>query len=243
MIARYCRNGAEVHGSSLNVFRQLVIGAFTHLLFFASLSQISCSSRMITQEGHRIFNPEYLWYLESEDRDFWQKPEQVIESLNISDGSVVADIGAGGGYFTEYFSRHVGTPGRVYAVDVQDELIEKLKLRIAERKLLNVLVIKGTFESPLLPEKSVDVAFFSSVYKEIDNRVAYMGEVRKSLNDSGKVAIIEFHKGRGVVGPPFRDRLREKTVINEMRKAGFSLDNRFEFLPKEYFLLFSKVGK
>ncbi len=198
----------------------------------------SCAPRMIDVEGHRVFNPEYLWYLESEERDHWQKPDQVIQALQLSEGAVIADIGAGGGYFTERFSKTVGRLGHVYAVDVQDIMIAKLKERVEIHNLENVTVIKGKFESPMLPLHAIDIAFFSSVYKEIDDRIQYMKKVKKSLKPDGRVAVIEYHRDRGLIGPEFADRLYETQVIAEMEKAGFVLLRRFDFLPREYFLLF-----
>jgi arsenite methyltransferase len=203
----------------------------------------SCAPRMIELEGHRVFNPEYLWYLESENRDQWQKPDQIIQALQLPEGAIIADIGAGGGYFTERFSKRVGRFGHVYAVDVQDIMITLLKERIRNNKLENVTVIKGKFETPMLPLHAIDVAFFSSVYKEIGERVRYMKEVRRSLKPDGRVAIIEFYKDRGFIGPELADRLYETQVIDEMNRSGFVLIQRFDFLPKEYFLLFGIVDE
>jgi len=204
----------------------------------ALFTTTACPSRMIEVNGHRVFNPEYLWYLESEDRYRWQKPDQVIEALELSEGDVIADIGAGGGYFTEKFSKRVGKKGHVYAIDIQDVMITLLKERVNKDKLDNVTVIKGRFETPMLPSKSVDIAFFSSVYKEISERIGYMKEVRKSLKRNGRVAILEFYKDGGFVGPEYGDRMYESQVIEELEKAGFILTRSFDFLPKEYFLLF-----
>ncbi|MBL7203904.1 MAG: methyltransferase domain-containing protein [Desulfobacteraceae bacterium] len=205
---------------------------------FVFITATACPPRMIKVNGHRIFNPEYLWYLESEDRYRWQKPDQVIEALELSEGDIIADIGAGGGYFTEKFSKRVGKSGHVYAVDVQDIMITLLKERVNKDKLDNVTVIKGRFETPMLPSKSVDIAFFSSVYKEISERIEYMKEVRKSLKRDGRVAILEFYKDGGFAGPEYGDLMYESQVIEELEKAGFVLTRSFDFLPEEYFLLF-----
>ena len=217
---------------NINVLIRLAVA------WLVCMTSASCAPRMIEVEGHRVFNPEYLWYLESEQRDRWQKPDQVIQALQLSEGAVIADIGAGGGYFTERFSKKVGRFGHVYAVDVQDIMIAKLNERVKSNNLENVTVIKGKFETPMLPLHAIDIAFFSSVYKEIDNRIQYMKEVRRSLKPDGRVAVIEFYKDRGPVGPEFGDRLYETQIIDEMEKAGFVLIQRFDFLPKEYFLLF-----
>ena len=215
-------------------------GLLTRVLIFALLGIpfSACAPTMIDIQGHRVFNPEYLWYLESEERDVWQKPEQVIEALRLTRGDVIADIGAGGGYFTERFSKQVGPSGHVYAVDVQQIMIDRLKERVKRNKLDNVTVIKGTFESPLLPPDALDIAFFSSVYKEIDHRISYMKGLRRNLRPGGRVAIIEFYKNGLQVGPEPVDRLYESRVIEELKAAGFSLIHSFDFLPREYFLLF-----
>jgi ubiquinone/menaquinone biosynthesis C-methylase UbiE len=205
---------------------------------FVLISAASCEPKMIEVEGHRVFNPAYLWFLESKHRDKWQKPDQVIEALEVSEGNVIADIGAGGGYFTEKFSKAVGKSGHVFAVDVQDIMISRLKERVRANKLDNVTVIRGKFETPMLPAKAIDIAFLSSVYKEIDGRIEYMKEMRKSLKKSGKVAILEFYKHLELVGPEFTDRMYEKQVLEEMETAGFYLTQSFGFLPKEYFLVF-----
>ena len=82
-----------------------------------------CLSTMTNYHGHKVFNPLYLFYLESSKRDQWQMPEQVLDALRVAEGAVVADIGAGGGYFTEKFARRVGPHGHVYATDVQEVMI------------------------------------------------------------------------------------------------------------------------
>ena len=155
----------------------------------------ACAPTVIDYKGHMVFNPDYLWYLESPSRDTWQKPDQVIKTLHISPRDVVADIGAGGGYFTERFSKTVGPFGLVYATDVQDVMLEDLKKRANARGLHNVKVVRGAFDNPMLPENSCDLVFFSSVYKEIDNRVDYMRKVRRVLKPGGRVAIIEYDPG------------------------------------------------
>lgn len=202
---------------------------------------ISCGPTMTDYRGHKIFNSRYLFYLESSQRDQWQMPEQVLDALRLSEGSVVADIGAGGGYFTERLSRRVGARGRVYATDVQDVMIRKLEKRARERGLANVSVIRGAFHDPMLPAGECDWLFFSSVYKEIDQRVAYMKTARQALKKEGRVAIIEYRTDAKAPGPPRKYRLSERQVITEMEAAGFYLVERFDFLPREDFLVFQRL--
>jgi predicted methyltransferase len=200
---------------------------------------ISCEPTTIDHQGHRIFNANYLFYLETERRDNWQKPVEVLNALEISNKAVVADIGAGGGYFTEKFSKYLDLSGHVYATDVQDVMLEKLKERVAKRQLNNVEVIRGEFDDPMLPEASCDLVFFSSVYKEIDGRIDYMKKIKTALKPGGRVAIIEFLPGLMTPGPPMEMRLQPEQVIQELSAAGFTLVKSYDFLPREYFLIFA----
>jgi len=201
-------------------------------------SLVSCLPTMRNYEGHKVFNPFYLFYLESSWRDGWQKPEEVVKALRLSPGDVIADIGAGGGYFTEKFSRSVGDAGRVYATDVQKIMIRKLHDRVKNRSLRNVTVVVGAFDDPRLPDQSCDIAFFSSVYKEIEDREAYMRKLGRGLKPGGRVAIIEYRLDAPEPGPEVGARLPEERVIQEMDAAGYTLAERFDFLPREYFLVF-----
>lgn len=202
-------------------------------------SGLGCAPFMIEYEGHRVFNPYYLFYLESDRRDAWQKPDEVLRALGIPPAAVVADIGAGGGYFTERFSRHLGPTGHVYATDVQEVMIRELKARVERRGLRNVEVIHAGFDEPMLPESSCDLVFFSSVYKEIADRVNYMKKIAETLRPGGRVAIIEYHPYALALGPPLNVRSRREQVIEELSAAGFVLIEEHDFLRREYFLVFS----
>ncbi len=210
---------------------------FTFLLL---LTQSCMPDLMIDYEGHRVFNPTYLFYLESDDRDKWQKPYQIIKALGLSEGDAIADIGAGGGYFTEKFSHKVKEKGHVYSTDVQKVMIKILNQRVKKKKLRNVTVIHGRFSNPMLPKNSCDIVFFSSVYKEIENRIGFLKKVKKSLKKEGRIAIIGYRKWSTSSGPYREDRLKTDLIIKELRAVGFQLSKSFDFIPDQYFLLFRK---
>lgn len=213
------------------------------LLFVAVLmAQAGCLSPMRDYEGHRVFNPLFLFYLESDARAQWQMPEQVLDALALQPGDTVADIGAGGGYFMERLAARVGPTGHVFATDVQEVLLKKLRQRVARQSLTNVTVVRGAFDHPNLPAAACDWVFLSSVYKEIDGRVAYMRQVRAILKPLGRVAILEYRPDTEAPGPPLPDRLPESQVMAELRQAGFVLLARHDFLPREYFLVFGIPG-
>jgi len=224
---------------NLSILGQLRNGLLLGILMFLAAA---CAPVMRNYQGHHVFNPVYLFYLESRDRDAWQKPDEVIQALALPPGASVADVGAGGGYFTEKLARAVGSSGRVYATDVQPVMIRKLQRRVDERSLTNVTVIHSGFDDPGLPAQSCDLAFFSSVYKEIDGRVEYMKRLRYALKTDGRVAILEYRPNADAPGPEKKDRLPESQVIDELEAAGYRLGQRFEFLPREYFLIFEAGG-
>ena len=198
---------------------------------------LACAPVMVERDGHRVFNPAWLPVLDGARRDAWQRPEEVLDALAIPAGAVVADVGAGSGYFAERLARRVGATGRVYATDVQDEMLAGLERRVAGRGLVNVEVVRAAFDDPTLPPACCDLVFFSSVYKEIDGRVAYMAKVRRLLRPAGRVAILEFRPDAGF-GPPARDRLAPQQVARELAEAGFRQVAIHDFLPRQYLLEF-----
>ena len=213
-------------------------GFRTPLLALASLL-LGCPPIMVEREGHRVFNPFYLRYLDSGSRDAWQQPERVLDALALAPDAVVADVGAGSGYFTERFARRLGAGGLVYATDVQQEMLRRLRDRVEDAGLANVVVVAAAFDDPSLPESCCDLVFFSSVYKEIDARVAYMEKVVRLLRPGGRIAILEFRPDAEGPGTPKTDRLPPERVIEELAAAGFELREQYTFLPRQYFLVFA----
>ncbi len=208
----------------------------SRFVWLVCLLTTACSPMMIEFEGRRLYNPDWAWALDVR-REAWQQPDEVLRALALPDDAVVADIGAGGGYFTERFSREL-VRGHVYATDVQPGMITQLQERVRERELDNVTVVRGDFDDPGLPPACCDLVFFSSVYKEIEDRVAYMRRVRPLLREGGRVVILEFRPGSPGPGPPDAMRLSVDAIVGELRPAGFALVERHDFLPRESFLVF-----
>ena len=124
-------------------------------------------------------------------RDGWQHPERVIEALGITPGDVVADIGAGNGYWLSRLSEAVGTRGRVYAMEVDDEKVAQLKELVADENLSNVVVVRGEFADPLLPDGEVDLALTCLTYHHIDDRERYFANLLQDLSPGGRVAHLD----------------------------------------------------
>jgi ubiquinone/menaquinone biosynthesis C-methylase UbiE len=127
----------------------------------------------------------------------------------------------------------------VYATDVQDVMLERLRARVASNGLHNVQVVPAAFDDPTLPDGCCDVIFFSSVYKEIDDRVPYMQKVAHALKRHGRVAILEYRLDTRGYGPPREMRLDPEVVVSELANAGFTLVARHDFIDRQYLLVFS----
>ncbi len=172
-------------------------------------------------------------------RDAWQKPHEVIEALALAPDASVADIGAGTGYFTMRLANMLPR-GRVYAVDVERDMIAHLKQRAKREHRRNVVPVLATPGDARLPAP-VSLALMVDVYHHVEQRPAYFRALRKSLRPGGRVAIIDF-RPEATEGPPPAARVAPKRVIDEMREAGYRLAARHEFLPQQYFLVFEAAG-
>jgi ubiquinone/menaquinone biosynthesis C-methylase UbiE len=169
-------------------------------------------------------------------RDDWQKPHQVIQALKLAPDAVVADIGAGTGYFTARVSRMLPN-ARIYAVDVEPDMVRHLAARAKREKLANVTAVQATPQEARLPEK-IDVALFVDVYHHIDERQRYFEDLRRALKPGGRVAIIDFTMDSDL-GPPPRARISRAQVARELAAAGYVLADEPDFLPNQYFLIFT----
>jgi ubiquinone/menaquinone biosynthesis C-methylase UbiE len=197
-----------------------------------------------TAGRHSLFPPTDLGLLESPDRDIWQKPDQIMDALGIADGSRVADIGAGGGYFTVRLSRRVGPFGIVWAEDVQPAMLEAIARRAAKdvsKDIHNVRTVQGTGTDPMLPAGSVDAVIILETYQEIQygNPLLFMQNVRKSLREGGRVGVIDYKKEGAGPGPD-GGRPDPETIIAVAEQAGLRLLKRETFLPFQFLLIFVK---
>lgn len=184
---------------------------------------------------------EWAEILERKDRDEWQKPDEVVEALALKAGEDVADIGAGTGYFSARIARAVGPEGKVYAVDIQQDLIDHLAARAEREGLPNLTPTLGTPDDPNLRAGSADLIFICDVAHHIANRQAYYGKLAKALKPGGRIAIVDFYKREFPVGPDAAMKIAKLDMIGELEEAGFELDSEYRFLPYQYFLVFGRL--
>jgi cyclopropane fatty-acyl-phospholipid synthase-like methyltransferase len=185
---------------------------------------------------HRFDDPErYAKSFDDPARDAWQMPARVIEALALARDARVADIGAGTGYFTVRLAKAIPN-GTVFAVDIQPEMVGYLQKRVETEQLSNVTTVLADAVSANLP-KPVDAMLIVDTYHHIPNRRGYFSGLKKSLTPAGKVAIVDFKKD-APAGPPREFRFEADEIIAEMTQAGYTLDARHDFLPRQHFLIF-----
>jgi len=170
-------------------------------------------------------------------RDTWQKPQGVIEQLSIAPGSRVADLGAGGGYFTWHLAKAVGARGMVYAVDINKAALDMIFKEMVARGTPNVRPVHATLNDSRFPEP-VDLVFSCNTYHLMIDRVTYFRSLASSLRPGGRIAIIDFHP-RGFLFDLFDDRIAKEEVRLEMEAAGYRLVNAYDHLDRQYFQIFA----
>jgi ubiquinone/menaquinone biosynthesis C-methylase UbiE len=173
---------------------------------------------------------EYAHVLKDPTRDQWQKPHEVITALALKPEEAIADIGAGNGYFSERFARHVA---KVYAVDIEPKLLEMIQGDKIER-------ITALPNDPKLPAASVDTVFLCNVTHHIENRGPYWEKVAAALKPGGRIVILEFHKKPLPVGPGPGMKIAQGELVKELAAAGFKVAREHKFLPYQYFLEFKR---
>jgi predicted methyltransferase len=172
-------------------------------------------------------------------RDAWQKPHEVIQALALKPDAVIADIGAGTGYFAVRFANMVPN-GRVYGVDIEPDMVKYLAERAKREKRQNIVAITGAPDDPRLPEKA-DLILLVDVFHHIENRERYFRKLGGYLGPGGRIAIIDFRLD-SPEGPPKAARIAPERVIAELKAAGYALAKEHGFLPNQYFLVFTPVS-
>jgi ubiquinone/menaquinone biosynthesis C-methylase UbiE len=161
-----------------------------------------------------------------------------MDALGIGDGNWVADIGAGGGWFTIRLARRVGPNGKVFAEDVQPAMINSIKRRTAVEGLENVEPVLGTDEDPGLPAGKFDAVLSVDSFHEVEKPVILLRNLARSLKPDGRIGIVDFTKDGGGPGPLLEERLDPDIVVRHAEAAGLRLIKRETFLRYQYMLVF-----
>jgi predicted methyltransferase len=205
----------------------------------AALLVLAITAVDATAQHSRLFPPEQLGMLEGPDRDAWQRPDDIMDALGIGEGSTVADLGAGGGWFTIRLSNRVGPNGIVFAEDIQPQMIEAIKRRVQRARLANVKPILGTPSDPRLPAP-VDAVLIVDSYHEMEQAQSVLRNVAAALKPNGRIGIVEFKKDGWGPGPNMDERVDPERVVRDAEAAGLRLLSTETFLRYQYMLVFTR---
>ena len=209
------------------------------------LVSLGLAAGLAAQVEHQQRHPpastsEYVRVLEDPGRNAWQKPEEVVAKLGLKPGETVADIGAGSGYFTVRLARAVGPSGKVYAVDIDPGMLQYIRQRAKKDHLKNIQTILAGAHDPKLAPASVDLIFICDTLHHISEREKYYPLLARALKPGGRLVDVDFHKRALPLGPPVGMKISRKALIEEVKPAGFHLVRDYEFLPYQYFVIFTR---
>jgi SAM-dependent methyltransferase len=192
-----------------------------------------------SQGFHRRFDDAEKWAKEFDnpERDAWQKPGEVLDALHLQPTALVADIGAGTGYFSVRIAKRI-PDGKVFAADVEPDMVRYIGARAEREHLANLTPVQARADAANLPEP-VDLVLVVDTYHHIDDRTRYFAALQSSLRPTGRLVIVDF-KADSPSGPPAKHRIAPELVAEELAAAGYALVEKFEFLPRQYGLIFKK---
>ncbi len=231
------------------IFLNLVLAAFCQLSTAQSSKDSIYTYKKASPDGEgkfykgreiaQVMSFEGAAWLERNTRQKEENTGLAVSKLPITKNSMVADIGAGTGYYTFRIAPKV-PHGKVYAVEIQDDAIKYLKKRSKQLKQTNVVVVKGGEQSPNLPENSIDLAMMVDVYHELFYPHEMLQAIRRSLKPNGKLLLLEYRAEDPKVEIKELHKMSVAQVDKELTSNGFHLVQDGEFMPIQHFLVFEK---
>ena len=185
---------------------------------------------------------EWATILEREQRVQGLKIEEVVAGLNLKPGDKVADIGAGTGVFSGPLAKAIGSSGTLFAVEVDQDLLDIIGERAVKENLGNIRTVLGEFEDPKLPASDLDVAFFHDVLHHIENREEYLKATASYLNPEGRMVVIDMIKGHPDAGHKNQPEMQisQDEVESWMKAAGLTLIEEVDLFENKFFIVFGR---
>jgi len=192
----------------------------------------------------RVYAPVMGWqgapWLERPERLEEEEPDTALDVLKIAKGSTVADVGAGSGYMTMKLASRVGPDGKVYANDVQPQMLQILQRRIDRAHVTNVVLVQGALDDPKLPPAAVDLELMVDVYHELSEPQAMLRALRGALKPDGRLALLEYRKEDPSIPIKPEHKMSVREAKLEVEAEGFLLAQVDESLPRQHILVFKK---
>ena len=179
-------------------------------------------------------------WLERSEREVEEEPDKALDALGSLAGLTVADVGAGSGYFTVRLASRVGPAGRVFANDLQSEMLKMLTARLARERVTNVTLVQGAVDDPKLPSSSVDLAIMVDVYHEFSEPQKMLRGLRAALKPGGRLVLLEYRKEDPQVPIRFEHKMSVAEARLELEAEGFLFSRLDDRLPRQHIMIFSK---
>jgi ubiquinone/menaquinone biosynthesis C-methylase UbiE len=174
------------------------------------------------------------------ERQTEEHPDEALDALKIPKGAVVADIGAGVGYFSWRLAERVGPSGVVYGEDIQQEMLDQLGKNMRDRKIANVRLVLGMIDDPKLPKGSLDLVLLVDVYHEFSEPEKMLDRIRESLKPNGRLVLLEYRGEDPNVPIRSEHKMTLKQVQAEVQPEGFRFYQSIEVLPQQHIIVFRR---
>jgi ubiquinone/menaquinone biosynthesis C-methylase UbiE len=224
-------------------------GIVAALALAATLGVLARQAGVVVTPGvHPISGRHFAQTMSAAGADWLDRPERVDEEepdraldvLKIPKGAVVADVGAGSGYMTVKLSRRVGPAGKVYANDIQPEMLRLLGLRLKNENITNVTLVQGDVDNPRLPADTLDLELLVDVYHEFSAPQIMLKHLREALKPAGRLVLLEYRKEDPSIPIRPEHKMSVADAKLEVEAEGYSLSKVDESLPRQHILVFSK---
>jgi ubiquinone/menaquinone biosynthesis C-methylase UbiE len=211
------------------------------LLVLSLVPGLAQSTHPITgREIAPVMSAAGAGWLDRPEREAEEAPEQALDAIGIRSGMMIADVGAGTGYMTLRMARRVGPAGKIYANDLQPEMLQKLRSRSQHDKLSNIETVLGTATDPKLPPNTMDLVLLVDVYHEFSQPQTMLDKIRESLKPDGRLVLLEYRKEDPTVPIRPEHKMSVAEVKAEVEAQGYKLDQVIEKLPRQHIIIFRK---
>ena len=181
-------------------------------------------------------------WLERPEREQEENPEGALDALNLKPGMTVADVGAGTGYMSLKLAKRVGPTGKVYAEDVQPEMLRQVRANAAKANAANVVAVQGSFTDPMLPKGQMDLVLLADVYHEFSEPQKMLRGIRASLKPDGRLVLLEYRKEDPKIPIREEHKMTVAEVKTELEAEGFKMSRVIETLPRQHILILTKTA-
>jgi precorrin-6B methylase 2 len=181
-------------------------------------------------------------WLERPEREQEENPDGALDALNLKPGMVVADVGAGTGYMSLKLAKRVGPSGKVYAEDVQAEMLDKVRANAAKAGVSNIQTVQGSFTDPKLPKGQMDLILLVDVYHEFSEPQKMLQRIRDALKPGGRLVLLEYRKEDPNIPILAEHKMSVTEVKTELEAEGFALGPVIETLPRQHILILTKAA-